>query len=331
VKNYEDIKKYCYFAILGWDEKNLPIENNHGVDDDRMAHEAPELTYPIKLALQNTRKSIIKASYYDEKIFTNHINVFIVKNHEAVISFRGTIGVSAWIQNFVAFKSNLAQKFHLGKEEVENIPEFMLRSAYSKELLKFSTEDMPLPVKMFNNTKLTKGFDKKVRPNEIGNEILNKFHKIQDKIYIHAGFTTMYNEIKELIDKTVKKLLRNNYIKKITFCGHSLGGSLAKLAFINSVLGYVEHFSKFYCYSYGCPNVGDSTLEDFLAKEINRDGRCYIVNFKDDIVSYVPPETVGYSRQKNNVITIEMKHDPFKQYTLGHWPFRYVYWFATRK
>jgi hypothetical protein len=85
-------------------------------------------------------------------------------------------------------------------------------------------------------------------------------------IKIHNGYLDTYNKIKPLIIKDLSKIIKNN--KQIIFTGHSLGGAIATIAFID--LFKEKNIIK-KCYTFGTPpyimnNINNYTINDFSNK-----------------------------------------------------------------
>lgn len=94
--------------------------------------------------------------------------------------------------------------------------------------------------------------------------------------HVHSGFMNKYLEIKPKIRYRLTKVNTPN----IYFIGHSMGGCIALLAAVDSVLEYDNMINKnVYCCTFGSPAVGNkefmnlayATLEDINCIELSND------------------------------------------------------------
>lgn len=88
-----------------------------------------------------------------------------------------------------------------------------------------------------------------------------------NNIKIHSGYLNTYNKIKPLIINDINNIIKRNH-KEIIFTGHSLGGAIATIAFID--LFKDKNIIK-KCYTFGTPpyiinNINNYTIYDFSNK-----------------------------------------------------------------
>jgi len=91
--------------------------------------------------------------------------------------------------------------------------------------------------------------------------------KYNDNIKIHSGYLNTYNKIKPLIINDINSIIKRNH-KEIIFTGHSLGGAIATIAFIDL---YKDKNIIKKCYTFGTPpciinNINNYTIYDFSNK-----------------------------------------------------------------
>lgn len=105
-----------------------------------------------------------------------------------------------------------------------------------------------------------------------------------DKVFrIHAGVHTMFESIENVL--TDEMMVKREHIHSVTFCGHSLGGSLALLA--AAYYGHVFNKTiRVSCHTFGSPKIGDEDFYSWLA-----DGTDEVINVVNngDIVPSLPP------------------------------------------
>lgn len=99
------------------------------------------------------------------------------------------------------------------------------------------------------------------------------------KIRIHKGAYIQYLSIKDDLFEIINQHI--NDIKKIYVSGHSLGGMLATITtpFINKF--YKDFHINVYCYTYGCPRVGNKGFKHFYNKYVKSSYR--ITTYNDPI------------------------------------------------
>ncbi len=98
------------------------------------------------------------------------------------------------------------------------------------------------------------------------------------KIETHAGFTQALDSVWGDIERALKQLRI-----PVFFTGHSLGAALATLA--------AARYTPTALYTFGSPRVGDQEFTATLQQMANSIHR---VVYGDDIVTTVPPETLGF-------------------------------------
>jgi hypothetical protein len=105
-----------------------------------------------------------------------------------------------------------------------------------------------------------------IRTNDDKLNCLNfKLKYIEDiKSNIHKGFSDIFYKLKDEVDLIIN--INLNEINEIIFCGHSLGGAIAKLFSLYCKLTYSL---KVYCYTFACPIIGDDTFSNMLNNNLN--------------------------------------------------------------
>lgn len=99
---------------------------------------------------------------------------------------------------------------------------------------------------------------------------------------VHKGFLNRYLTIKPKLQSHLKDTNTRN----VYFIGHSMGGCVAMLAAIDSVLEMDSMLSKnIYCYTFGTPAIGDSKFLDLAHSTL--DGMT-CVELNNDIVPKLP-------------------------------------------
>ena len=89
----------------------------------------------------------------------------------------------------------------------------------------------------------------------------------------HEGFQASFNDVRDKIEKSLKKIC--GY--KLYITGHSLGGALALIATSN-----LDYDKIFACYTFGCPMVGDQVFSNSIKYPVYRVVNAY------DIVPKLP-------------------------------------------
>lgn len=104
-------------------------------------------------------------------------------------------------------------------------------------------------------------------------------------IRIHSGFLADYMTLRDDVHCIIAK---DRDITEYIFCGHSLGGALARLAAVDAQYNFCIQATV---YTLGAPNVGNKAFEDSFNKRIHHS--MFYVNDKDPVPT-VPPEALGY-------------------------------------
>lgn len=116
--------------------------------------------------------------------------------------------------------------------------------------------------------------------------------------YIHNGFNEMYasvtNDFLNLFLPISIDLYKYN--KPINIIGHSLGGALSTILFLELNLLNSNHFNNIYLYTYGSPRVGNTNFTDLLYEYKNNSYR--VVNNKDPI-PHLPPSITKYHKYQH--------------------------------
>ena len=103
------------------------------------------------------------------------------------------------------------------------------------------------------------------------------------EIKVHQGFYQAYKSARPIIHES---LIRLNP-KKITICGHSLGGALATLCAVDIQYNFPN--INLEVYTYGQPKVGNKAFEESFNKRVTNMIRTYM---RKDIVPMCPPEWI---------------------------------------
>ena len=130
------------------------------------------------------------------------------------------------------------------------------------------------------------------------------FNDNKNKMYLHIGFLNLFNSISSVFFNEVYKSLESS--NKIVFLGNSLGGTLARIAYLYSVLFYYKYSDKFSLYTYGATDLGNKFTESFflslnkLYKSIN------IIEIENDPFTVILNKYKGYAKYKE-IIRIKFK------------------------
>ncbi len=125
----------------------------------------------------------------------------------------------------------------------------------------------------------------------------------------HRGFVKAYKKISSAIMETVKNAIADEKLRtnKVVFCGHSLGGALANLAFYHAVSSYSNIFrdSNVTCklVTYGSPKVFNARQMNSVVSDIFLTHAVRLTH-GDDIVTTLPK----YSSFMKKVFGIEYIH-----------------------
>lgn len=313
--------KYFIYSLLAWDHKNRKVE-----DDPRnnCYFFSPEYKKSFTKDLELARKkNIIKINYLGNDITSTNFNVYEKNDGEVIIAFRGSDSKIDWQSDFSYFKQkfkdeNVEKLLSMSSEDFNNlcIDEYIKsrESAFDKSIKFFQD------ISKFNLNQLSNNLC--MRTNGINDS--NKINLLADrygsKIEFHGGFIKQYKTIYDQVNRLIDNYINDKRFNKIIFCGHSLGASLAQLAFIFQSMRYPEN--NFECYIAGTPKIGNIFLNKFINEsEIGK--KIYIMNIDSDMVSMVPPDKFGFYRPKNDVEITSIKA-PFKT-KFDHTLFYYLY------
>ena len=323
--NKEQIKKnsfhYFIYSILAWDDSNRKVE-----DDPRnnVYFLSPEYKKSFVKDLEICRKkNIIKILYMDNPITSTHYNIYEKNDGELIIAFRGSDSKVDWLADFNFFKKDFRDK---NNELLLTMSNESFDKLCVEEYVKSMEDEERNIFKIFNNIKYAK-LDK-LSSDICGNfnlsnsSIISSFDKLKSKIQLHGGFLTQYISIYKELNETIDKYVKDKRFNKITFVGHSLGSNLARLSYIFQSFRHSDEKNKFSCYVAGTPKLGNISFTQFM-KESNLNSNCYIMNIKDDLVSMLPPDKFGFTKDKND-IEIEPIKAPFPT-KCNHTLFYYLY------
>lgn len=134
----------------------------------------------------------------------------------------------------------------------------------------------------------------------------------ESPIRIHSGFLAGYMTLRDEVHHIVQQ---DRNIIEYVFCGHSLGGALARIAAVD--IQYNYHTCNL-VYTLGAPNVGNTAFEDSFKKRISHSH--YYINNKDP-VPIVPPLFFGYKPYVRTRLPSKYKI----KFWLNHLPEVYFY------
>lgn len=110
------------------------------------------------------------------------------------------------------------------------------------------------------------------------------FHFCDSEIKVHNGVMRMFRSIEGDLSEFVLGYPINTRNKYITFCGHSLGGSLAMLA-----AAYYGHLTNnniyIACHTFGSFKIGDDNFKEWYINGVNES---IFVNTTNDVVPMLP-------------------------------------------
>ena len=315
--------KYFIYSILAWDHKDRKVEDD---PKDACYFFSPEYKKSFTKDLEIARKkNIIKIEYLGNDATSTNFNIYEKNDGEVIIAFRGSDSKIDWGADFAYFK----QKF---KEENNEKLFTMSGEDFNKlcmEEYKKSREDLfDKPIKFFSEafkTDLASFADNIAIKNNFdisnyGLFLKSVFEKYKSRIEFHGGFIRQYKSIYVELNKIVDKYMSDKRFKKIIFCGHSLGSALAMDSYILQSIRYPEN--NFECYAAGTPKIGNIILAKFI-KESKLGEKMFIMNIENDLVSYVPPEKLGFFKPVNDVEITPLKA-PFNT-KMNHTLFYYLY------
>lgn len=322
MNNNEIVKnsyKYFLYSSLAWDNADRKVEDD---PQNNIYFVTNKSKIDLCKDLNYTRKNkIIGVKYYENKATSTNYNVYEKSDKEVIIAFRGSDSKQDWISDFSFFKSkfkneNGALNAELSSEDFDKL----IFEEYAK-----STEGFFENV--FNNAKLENGInDIKSNINNFTNGTLDFFKKFGNKANFHGGFLKQYMSVSKDIDLLVDKYMKDNRFNKITIVGHSLGSSLAQLAYIFQSFRNYNEKDKLSCYAYGTPKIGDLSLK-MLINSSGISKNIHITNICDDIVCSLPPSKLGFYTNPNEIEITPIKA-PFPT-KCNHTLFYYLYCFKN--
>jgi predicted lipase len=134
---------------------------------------------------------------------------------------------------------------------------------------------------------MTVAFKGSSTPKDILNLMDVRYHEFSfsnSKMYIHNGVLKMFKSIENELSSHILGNPISTHNKYITFCGHSLGGSLAMLA-----AAYYGNLSVnnigISCHTFGAPKIGDSRFIEWFKNGVNDS---IFINTSNDIVPFLP-------------------------------------------
>lgn len=129
------------------------------------------------------------------------------------------------------------------------------------------------------------------------NDKIEDFHFREYKVGVHRGIFHMFESIECELTSLLYPFISSTQPLYITFCGHSLGGSIAMIA-----AGYYSYLShkniKVFCHTFGSPKVGDYRFYDWLMN--GTESYMNICN-SGDLVPYLPLRHPYNNVHTNNI------------------------------
>lgn len=127
---------------------------------------------------------------------------------------------------------------------------------------------------------------------------LRRFSFRDKTVKVHQGVLDMFASIEGSLYDHLVGGADGRRCKYVTFCGHSLGGSLAKVA--AAYFGSLSNGNiKVSCFTFGSPKVGDRAFYEWLSTET--DEEIHVVHQKDP-VPLLPPGLGYYWNGKKTLI-----------------------------
>ena len=99
---------------------------------------------------------------------------------------------------------------------------------------------------------------------------------------IHSGFLEQYDSIREHVNNEID-LLINETIKRVVFCGHSLGAALATIAALDYKIQHAA--SEVICVTFASPRVGNNSFSKLFNKTVDVSNR---IVYHRDPVTFLP-------------------------------------------
>lgn len=110
------------------------------------------------------------------------------------------------------------------------------------------------------------------------------FNFCNSSVLVHNGILRMFESIENDLSNYIFNPPKYNTYKYITFCGHSLGGSLAKFA--AAYYGNISnHNINIACHTFGAPLIGN---QEFIDWTNNNTNEIYDIINKNDVVPLLP-------------------------------------------
>jgi len=130
--------------------------------------------------------------------------------------------------------------------------------------------------------------------------------------YVHSGFMNSYSQTRENVMAELADLLASNKFARVLFVGHSQGGAVAELAAIDFALTFTDWKTRMALITFGQPRVGDADFNS-LCNSLIVDYVRFITLFKpkllglivdpkEDIVTTVPPKTLGFAHTGTKIV-----------------------------
>ena len=127
---------------------------------------------------------------------------------------------------------------------------------------------------------------------------------------VHLGFFQAFNDINELVRRTVTIHVNEHPTAKIFVTGHSLGGALAVFAAAD-IKNNLFKDPSVTLYTYGQPRVGNEAFSNFIFSIL--DGSYVRVTHYDDTVAHVPPRITGFKHAGNELWFLNKAMDDNKK------------------
>lgn len=128
--------------------------------------------------------------------------------------------------------------------------------------------------------------------------------KDRTKRGVHKGFSEAFSSV----ESEVTYHLKDSGTKEIVFCGHSLGGALAVLAYAH----YAPSHNSCRCVTFGCPRVFGSEAFSDNESPAYRLAQDEIIRYSHprDPVTYLPPCMGGYRHVGKKIKVKLLQKDP---------------------
>eukprot|EP01031_Cornospumella_fuschlensis_P028044 gene28044-33863_t len=112
--------------------------------------------------------------------------------------------------------------------------------------------------------------------------------------YVHHGFYTAYNTVAAQVREALADLHSRYSNFDVVFTGHSLGGALATLAAVDTLLTKARAASaRVFLASFGSPRVGNEFFAKFVAEALPASSIRY--THLSDPVPHLPTRDLGYT------------------------------------